>query len=142
RFWLILAAVVLVLAVIIGVASQGQNQQPTPTTQATQQPTTQPTAKPTTAPTKPTPVSIQSQVQQLAQNSGTYTHADTVTYDTQFKEAYVTESFPLTGDNSLDVPRIKGDAFAIQKAVWQAHVKGVDAVMVMFNSDADGTRLA
>ncbi len=54
RLWLILAAVVLVLAVIIGVASQGQSQQQTsPTTQATkatQQPTTQPAQKPTAIP--------------------------------------------------------------------------------------------
>jgi hypothetical protein len=51
RLWLILAAVVLVLAVIIGVASQGQSQQQHPATQATQQPTLQPTTAPTTKPT-------------------------------------------------------------------------------------------
>jgi hypothetical protein len=63
RLWLILSAVVLVLAVIIGVASQGQNQKPTPTAQVTQQPATQPTAKPTTRPTtrptqKPTAIPV------------------------------------------------------------------------------------
>ena len=58
RIWIILAAVVLVLAVIIGVTSQGQSQIPTPATQATQpthstqQPTTAPTTKPTPKPTQ------------------------------------------------------------------------------------------
>ena len=53
RLWFTLAAVVLVFSVIIGVASQGQNQrsastiQPTQPTHAMQQPTTVPTAKPT-----------------------------------------------------------------------------------------------
>lgn len=54
RLWLILAAVVLVLAVVIGVASQGQSQQPSPTAQAThatQQPILQPTTKPTSTAT-------------------------------------------------------------------------------------------
>jgi hypothetical protein len=54
RLWLILAAVVLVLAVIIGVALNGQSQNPAPATQATQ-PTLQPTTARTTKPaTKPT----------------------------------------------------------------------------------------
>lgn len=58
RTWLwLLVAAVLVIAIILGVASRGQSQQPTPTTQATQQPTIQPTAKPTTQPTqKPTAI--------------------------------------------------------------------------------------
>jgi hypothetical protein len=53
RLWLILAAVVLVLAVIIGVASQSQNQQTTQTTQTPQ--STQAVQQPTTAPTKQIP---------------------------------------------------------------------------------------
>ena len=55
RLWLILAALVLVLAVIIGVASQVQSQKPTPAVQPThitQQPALQPTSKPTLQPTK------------------------------------------------------------------------------------------
>jgi hypothetical protein len=52
RLWLILAAVVLVLAVSSVVASQGQSQQPAPTTQATQQPTNAPTKQ------APTPTAI------------------------------------------------------------------------------------
>jgi hypothetical protein len=47
RLWLILAAVVLTLAVIIGVASCGQSQQPAPTLQPTTAPTSKPTPKPT-----------------------------------------------------------------------------------------------
>ena len=139
---LVIFALIAITLIACGEAAQAPTQiGTTPTAQATQAQATQaPTSKPTQAPTKP--VSIQSQVQQLAQKSGTYTHADTATYDTQFKEASITESFPLTGDTSLDVPRIKSDAYAIQKAIWQAHVHGVDAVMIMFNSDADGTRLA
>ena len=138
--FLIFALVAIALVSCGETAAPTSTSSSTPTAQATQAPTHAPTSKPTQAPTKP--VSIQSQVQQLAQKSGTYTHADTATYDTQFKEASITESFPLTGDTSLDVPRIKSDAYAIQKAIWQAHVHGVDAVMIMFNSDADGTRLA
>ena len=55
RLWLILAAVVLVLAVIIGVESHVQSQKPTPAAQlthATQQPALQPASKPTLQPTK------------------------------------------------------------------------------------------
>jgi hypothetical protein len=51
RLWLLVAAV-FVIGVILGVASRGQNQQPTPTTQATQQPATQPTTLPTVQPTR------------------------------------------------------------------------------------------
>ena len=61
RLWIILAAVVLVLAVVIGIASQGQNQNPAPATQATQptQATQQPTLQPTSQPTQiPTPQTI------------------------------------------------------------------------------------
>ncbi len=135
RLWFILAAIVLVLAVIIGVASQGQSQQPAPTTQATQQPTTQPAAKITPQ------VSIQSQLQSIVQKSGAaYVGGATVTYDASAKYAHVFENFPVTGDNNLDVSRIKQDAFAIQKAIWQAHVSGVDAVQVLFDSD-DATHL-
>jgi hypothetical protein len=66
RLWLLVVAVFLI-AIVMGLASRGQNQQPAPTTQATQQPTTPtattatinkaiPTAKPTPIPTqKPTP---------------------------------------------------------------------------------------
>ncbi len=53
RLWLVLAALVLVLAVIIGVASQVQSQKPTPAAQPThitQQPALQPTSNP---PSKP-----------------------------------------------------------------------------------------
>lgn len=51
RLWLILAAVVLVLAVMIGIASQSQNQQSASTSQATQNPTLQSTSRPTPKPT-------------------------------------------------------------------------------------------
>jgi hypothetical protein len=149
RLWLILAAVVVVLIVIIGVASQGQNQQPTPTTQATQQPTTQPTTRPTThastqTPTKPTPqASIQSQLQSIVQKSGAaYVGDATVTYDASANYAHVFENFPVTGDNNLDVSRIKQDAFAIQKAIWQAHVSSVDSVQIIFNDATSQQRLA
>jgi len=139
RLWLILAAVVLVLVVVSAVASQGQSQQPAPTTQATQQPTTQPTTQaPTQPPAKITPqASIQSQLQSIVQKSGAaYVGGATVSYDASAKYAHVFESFPVTGEHSLDVSRIKQDAFAIQKAIWQAHVSDVDAVQVLFNSDA------
>ncbi len=134
RLWLILAAVVLVLAAISAVASKGQSQQPASTTQTTQQPTTQ---APTQPPTKPTPqASIQSQLQSIVQKSGAaYVGGATVTYDASAKYAHVFENFPVTGDNNLDVGRIKQDAFAIQKAIWQAHVSGVEAVQVLFDSD-------
>lgn len=138
RLWLILAAVVLVLVVVSAVASQGQSQQPAPTTQATQQPTTQPTTQaPTQPPAKITPqTSIQSQLQSIVQKSGAaYVGGATVSYDASAKYAHVFESFPVTGDHSLDVSRIKQDAFAIQKAIWQAQVSGVDAIQVLFNSD-------
>ncbi len=55
RLWLVLAALVLVLAVIIGVASHVQSQKPTPAAQPThitQQPTSNPAPKPTLQPTK------------------------------------------------------------------------------------------
>jgi hypothetical protein len=59
RLWLVLAALVLVLAVIIGVASQVQSQKSTPAAQPAQvtqkpalQPTTNPASKPTLQPTK------------------------------------------------------------------------------------------
>jgi hypothetical protein len=139
RLWFIVAAVVLVLAVSSVVASQGQSQQPASTTQATQQPTTQPTTQaPTQPPAKITPqASIQSQLQSIVQKSGAaYVGGATVSYDASAKYAHVFENFPVTGDHSLDVSRIKQDAFAIQKAIWQAHVSGVDAVQVLFNSDA------
>jgi hypothetical protein len=143
RLWFIVAAVVLVLAVIIGVASQGQSQQPASTTQATQQPTTQPTTQaPTQPPAKITPqTSIQSQLQSIVQKSdAAYVGGATVTYDASAKYAHVFENFPVTGDHNLDVSRIKQDAFTIQKAIWQAHVSGVDAVQVIFNRD-DATPL-
>jgi len=56
RLWLILTAVILVLAIIIGLTSCGQDQQSAPTTQLTQptQATQQPTLLPTIAPTLPT----------------------------------------------------------------------------------------
>jgi cytoskeletal protein RodZ len=73
RLWFILAAIVLVLAVIIGVASQGQSQQPASTPQATQQPTTQPTTQaPTQPPAKPTPKPTQVPTQTPAQIEQTY----------------------------------------------------------------------
>lgn len=138
RLWLLVVAV-FVIAVIMGLASRGQNQQPAPATQATQQPTIQ---APTQPPAKITPqVSIQSQLQSIAQKSGAaYVGGASVTYDASAKYAHVFENFPVTGDNNLDVSRIKQDAFAIQKAIWQAHVSGVDAVQVLFNSD-DATPL-
>jgi cytoskeletal protein RodZ len=74
RLWLILAAVVLVLAVIIGLASKGQSQNPAPATQATQPTlaTQQPTLQPTTAPTtKPTSKSTVKPKQGLTATHGT-----------------------------------------------------------------------
>jgi hypothetical protein len=55
RLWLILAALVVILALIIGVASQVQNQKQTPTAQltsGTQQTTTNPASQPTLQPAK------------------------------------------------------------------------------------------
>jgi hypothetical protein len=142
RLWLLVAAI-FVIAVILGVASRGQNQQPTPTTQATQQPATQATQQPTAqTQARQTPVvSIQSQLQSAVQTSGAKYDGDaTVSYDADAKYAHIFENFPVTGDNNLDVSRIKQDAFAIQRAIWQAHVSGVDAVQIIFNSD-DATPL-
>ena len=60
RLWLILAAVLLVLAVIIGLVSHAQSQKPTPAAQpthVTQQPALQPTSNPASKPTlQPTKV--------------------------------------------------------------------------------------
>ncbi|HEY6285770.1 MAG TPA: hypothetical protein VIX20_08920 [Ktedonobacteraceae bacterium] len=60
RLWLILAALVLVLAVIIGLVSHAQSQKPTPAAQpthVTQQPALQPTSNPASKPTlQPTKV--------------------------------------------------------------------------------------
>ncbi len=55
RLWLVLAALVLVLAVIIGVVSHVKSKKPTPAAQpthVTQQPTSNPASKPTLQPTK------------------------------------------------------------------------------------------
>jgi hypothetical protein len=112
------------------------NPTPTPTPQATQQPTTQPPAKITLQ------ASIQSQVQSIVQKSGTsYVGGATVTYDASASYAHVFENIQITDNNNLDVSRIKHDAFAIQKAIWQAHVSGVDALQIIFNSD-DANRIA
>jgi hypothetical protein len=114
----------------------------------TSQQTTAPTLTPTTQPTvqKPTPThqaSIQDQLQNIVRKSGAaYVGDATVNYDAGAKYAHIFENFPSTGDNSLDVGRIKQDAFAIQKAIWQAHISSVDAVQVIFNDATSQQRLA
>jgi hypothetical protein len=130
RLWLILPAVVFVSAIIIGLASKGQTQQSTPPTHAAQQPTTQPSAKITS------PVSIQSKVQSIVQKSGTsYVGGAAVTYNATAKYAHVFENIQVTGNHNVDFSRIKHDAFAIQKAIWQAHLSGLDSLQIIFNSD-------
>jgi hypothetical protein len=125
RLWLLVTAV-FILAIVMGIASGGQSQQSAPATQK---------AIPTLQ------VSRQSQLQSIVQKSGAaYARDATVTYDTDFKYIHVSASFSVTSDNSLDIGRIKQDAFAIQRAIWQAHISGVDAVQVFFDSD-DGTPL-
>ncbi|MGZ3644247.1 MAG: hypothetical protein ACXVCM_10380 [Ktedonobacteraceae bacterium] len=148
RTWLwLLVAAIFVIAIIMGLISRGQSQQPTPTVSVTQ--TTQPTqATQTLQPTaqKPTPTpqaSIQSQLQSIVQKSGAaYVGDATVTYDGSANYAHVFENFPVTGDNNLDVSRIKQDAFSIQKAIWQAHVSSVDSVQIIFNDATSQQRLA
>ncbi len=141
--WILVAAV-FVLAIILGVALRVQNQQTTSTTQApqstptVQQPTSALASKVSTrSPIKqPSVESIKSQLQNIVQKSGAvYVGSAAVSYDTDFKYAHIVESLPVTGDQSLDIGRIKQDALSIQKAIWQAHVSGVDAVQINFNSD-------
>jgi biopolymer transport protein ExbD len=87
--------------------------------------------------------SIQDQLLSIVQKSGAaYVGDATVNYDASAKYVHVFENFPVTGDTNTDVGRIKQDAFAIQKAIWQAHVSGVDAVQVIFNDDTSQQRLA
>lgn len=144
--WLIVAAI-FVIAIIIGLISRGQIQQPTPTVSVTQ--STQPTQatqalQPTAQKPTPTPqASIQIQLQSIVQKSGAaYVGDATVAYDASANYAHVFENFPVTGDNNLDVSRIKQDAFAIQKAIWQAHLSSVDSVQIIFNDATSQQHLA
>jgi hypothetical protein len=115
---------------MIGLASKGQTQQSKPPAHATQQPATQPSAR------IKSPTIIQSQVQSIVQKSGTsYVGGAAVTYDASAKYAHVFENIQVTGNNKVDFSRIKHDAFAIQKAIWQAHLSGLDSLQIIFNSD-------
>src|SRR6266568_3342356 len=112
------------------------------------QQTTAPALTPTTQPIvqKPTPThqaSIADQLQNIVQKSGAaYAGDATVNYDAGAKYVHIFENFPSTGDNTLDIGRIKQDAFAIQKAVWLAHISSVDAAQVIFNDATSQQRLA
>lgn len=107
-----------------------------------------PTSQPTQAPTptvKPAQISIQDQLQSIAENATGDAGGATVSsvdYDASVNAAYVHESFILTGDNNMDIQDIKDIAYAVLKATWQAHIKGIDSITILFDSDSDGTRIA
>ena len=133
---LALAFVALLILALAACGSDTAQQTPAPALTTTTQTTVQ----------KPTPThqaSIADQLQNIVQKSGAaYVGNATVNYDAGVKYVHIFENFPSTGDNTLDIGRIKQDTFAIQKAIWLAHISGVDAAQVIFNDATSQQRLA
>lgn len=94
RLWLFMAAIVLVLAVMIGVASQGQSQKPTPAVQSTQP--THTTQQLTTQPTR-APQPVTAPTQSVAKAGPAILGADIAAFITKYGQPN-THSQPSNGD--------------------------------------------
>ena len=78
----------------------------------------------------------------MQKSGATYAGDATVNYDAGATHVHILENFPSTGHNSLDIGRMKQDAFASQKAIWLAHINSVDAAQVISDDPTSQQHLA
>lgn len=128
--WLwIIIGVFVVAAACAGLVQgiQGANTPASSPTQAAQSQATSAPAQPT-----PKPLSVADQAKQLAQNASPIGQIKASKYDATTSALTITEYLDTNAqlNNSSIIFSIKSDCFNIQQAIWQAHLKSVNFVLL------------